>query len=130
MRKWRNSQPLATVVIYPRFIKGSKKEKNDFLRPIVHGILKRYEKVSDLISLKVAPRFNMKITDLVWIAGGKTKRQTMYTEMQQLLRDEGGVIIPAFGMNIAVASSKVKFNSVAPNLELDGLRASQRWWFK
>ncbi|MCG8473300.1 MAG: ABC transporter substrate-binding protein [Desulfobacterales bacterium] len=75
------------------------------------------------------PRFN----ELLVAARGeldKTKRQTMYTEMQQLLRDEGGVIIPAFGMNIAVASSKVKFNSVAPNLELDGLRASQRWWFK
>jgi len=50
--------------------------------------------------------------------------------MQRLVRDEGGVIIPVFGMDIAAASKKIGFYKPAVNLEHDGLRAAQCWWFK
>lgn len=74
------------------------------------------------------PRFN----ELLVSARGEldeTKRRSMYVEMQQLVKDEGGVIVPAFGMNIAAASKKIGYGKVAANWELDGMRAAQRWWF-
>lgn len=57
------------------------------------------------------------------------KRKTQYGEMQQLVRDEGGVIVPVFGQDIAGASKKIGFHKPAVNWELDGFRAAQRWWF-
>lgn len=59
----------------------------------------------------------------------ETKRRALYREMQLIVRDEGGVIVPAFGMDIGAASSKLAFNPPAVNWELDGKRAAQRWWF-
>jgi len=60
----------------------------------------------------------------------EAKRKKQYVEMQRLVRDEGGVIVPAFGMDIAAASKKIGFHTPAVNWELDGFRSAQRWWFK
>ena len=60
----------------------------------------------------------------------EAKRRKQYGEMQRLVRDEGGVIVPAFGMDIAGASKKIGLNKPAVNWELDGFRFAQRWWFK
>lgn len=60
----------------------------------------------------------------------QVKRKDMYGEMQRLVRDDGGVIIPAFGVDISAASKKVGFDKPGVNWELDGFRAAQRWWFK
>ncbi|VVS94125.1 ABC transporter substrate-binding protein [Desulfoluna spongiiphila] len=57
-------------------------------------------------------------------------RRKQYEEMQRLVSDEGGVIIPAFGMDIAAASKKIGLHKPAVNWELDGFRCAQRWWFK
>ena len=60
----------------------------------------------------------------------ETKLQEMYTEMQRICRDEGGAVIPLFANDIMAASSKLKFDGVAANIELDGGRLTERWWFE
>jgi peptide/nickel transport system substrate-binding protein len=59
----------------------------------------------------------------------KKKRRAMYVEMQRLVSDQGGVIIPMFADIVEAATAKLKHNSFAGNLELDGQRLSERWWF-
>ena len=59
----------------------------------------------------------------------KQKRHTLYVEMQRILSDEGGVVIPMFADLVEAATTKLKFNNYAGNLELDGQRLAERWWF-
>jgi peptide/nickel transport system substrate-binding protein len=54
----------------------------------------------------------------------------MYFELQKILHDDGSVVIPMIANIVDAASDKVGFNPVAGNVELDGLRACERWWFK
>jgi len=58
------------------------------------------------------------------------KRREMYVEMQKLVRDEGGTIIPFFKDHVEAASDKVSFKNIAGNYANDGHRAAERWWFK
>ena len=60
----------------------------------------------------------------------ETKLRELYTEMQRICRDEGGAVIPLFANDIMAASSKLKFEGVASNIELDGGRLTERWWFE
>jgi peptide/nickel transport system substrate-binding protein len=57
------------------------------------------------------------------------KRAEMYFNMQQLVRDEGGTIIPMYANYVEAASTKLKHGPVAGNWELDGTKAPERWWF-
>jgi peptide/nickel transport system substrate-binding protein len=57
------------------------------------------------------------------------KRREMYVECQQIVRDEGGVVIPAFKDHVGAGSSKLKIEKVAGNMEMDGQRCAERWWF-
>jgi peptide/nickel transport system substrate-binding protein len=57
------------------------------------------------------------------------KRREMYHEMQKLVHDEGGAVVPMFadyivGLRDTVATPEVTGN----NLDLDGLRFLERWW--
>jgi len=59
-----------------------------------------------------------------------SKRAEMYREMQIILRDEGGSIIPLFANNVFAMSKKVGHpTSMAGNWECDGGRPLERWWF-
>jgi len=58
------------------------------------------------------------------------KRAQMYAEMQQIVRDEGGVVIPMIANMLDAVNKKVQFKNPAGNQELDGLRAIERWWFE
>ena len=58
------------------------------------------------------------------------KRRTMYVEMQQICRDEGGSVIPLFPSDIMAANAKLKFDKVASNIEMDGCKLPERWWFE
>ena len=58
------------------------------------------------------------------------KRRVMYVEMQRLVRNEGGVVVPMFSADLSAASDKVGHDEPAVNWELDGFRAPERWWFK
>ena len=58
------------------------------------------------------------------------KRQAMYTEMQEILKDEGGVVVPVFADYLTAASDKLGHNKVAANWEFDGMKLTERWWMK
>ena len=57
------------------------------------------------------------------------KRREMYTEMQRILRDEGGEMVPMFSSIITAHSTKVAHGPVSGNAIMDGLRLPERWWF-
>jgi peptide/nickel transport system substrate-binding protein len=57
------------------------------------------------------------------------KRQEMYTEMQSLVRDDGGVVVWSFANYIyGVADGVQHEEKQASNWELDGGRIAERWW--
>lgn len=58
------------------------------------------------------------------------KRRQMYTECQQIIRDEGGTVVPVFADFVDVASKRVKFGERASDWPLDGDRCAERWWFE
>ncbi len=60
----------------------------------------------------------------------ENKRRELYVEMQRIVRDEGGVVIPVFGNWIEAANKNVKFEKPAGNWEMDGNRCAERWWFE
>jgi peptide/nickel transport system substrate-binding protein len=60
----------------------------------------------------------------------EARRAEMYAEMQHLLRDEGGQVIPVFADYIDGIRSNVGHDKLASNWDLDGLRLAERWWFK
>jgi peptide/nickel transport system substrate-binding protein len=59
-----------------------------------------------------------------------SRRCDMYREMQKIVRDEGGSVIPVYGNYVDAANSRVKLDKLAANFEMDGLRAPERWWFE
>jgi peptide/nickel transport system substrate-binding protein len=59
----------------------------------------------------------------------ENKRRDMYVEMQRLVRDDGGVVVPMFSADLSAATDKIKHGKLAVNWELDGFRAPERWWF-
>lgn len=57
------------------------------------------------------------------------KRAAMYREMQLLVRDEGGAVIPAFANDVFAARDNVRHGKLASNYEVDGRMFFDRWWF-
>jgi peptide/nickel transport system substrate-binding protein len=58
------------------------------------------------------------------------KRRAMYQEMQQLVSDDGGAIIPMFANYVMARSARVAHEPrIASNLDLDGWKCIERWWF-
>jgi len=60
----------------------------------------------------------------------ETKRRNMYAEMQSIVRDDGGVVVPMFSADLAAATDKIGYTKLAADWELDGFRAPERWWYK
>ncbi len=58
------------------------------------------------------------------------KRREMYYECQEILYNEGGVVVPFFADWVNAASDKMGYENVAGNWNPDGARAAERWWFK
>lgn len=57
-------------------------------------------------------------------------RREQYVEMQQIVRDEGSTIIPMFSNYVMATSSQVRTpEQIGANTTLDGVRATERWWF-
>ena len=59
----------------------------------------------------------------------EAKRREMYVEMQTLVRDEGGVVVPMFNNYVMGLSKKVAHEEMGANWSFDGFRAVERWWF-
>ena len=57
------------------------------------------------------------------------KRRQMYYEMQKIVHEDGGVIVLAFAQDLMAATKKVKYGKLGANWEMDGWRATERWWF-
>ena len=54
----------------------------------------------------------------------------MYFEMQQIVSDEGGIIIPMFAAYVGAYSEKLGHeDQIASNWRNDGQRLAERWWF-
>jgi peptide/nickel transport system substrate-binding protein len=58
------------------------------------------------------------------------KRAEMYFEMQQIMRDEGGTIVPWFRNFVYANRANVMHDELlSGNWALDGARGAERWWF-
>ena len=58
------------------------------------------------------------------------RRAALYSEMQNIVRDEGGVLIPLFANWVTALSEKVGTPAqIAGNWTLDGDKNTERWWF-
>jgi peptide/nickel transport system substrate-binding protein len=58
------------------------------------------------------------------------KRRAMYVEMQQIVRDDGGVLLPMWANHIhALANNLMHDEKVAGNWQNDGNKNTERWWF-
>jgi peptide/nickel transport system substrate-binding protein len=57
------------------------------------------------------------------------KRRDMYRECQQIVRDEGGTILPFFKDIVEAASTKVQHGPLSGLWDSDAHRATERWWF-
>ena len=57
------------------------------------------------------------------------KRAGMYRDLQLLVRDEGGVVIPLFANDVFATSTRIKHDKLADNYECDGRMFFDRWWF-
>ena len=58
------------------------------------------------------------------------KRRAQYTEMQMLMSDEGGTIVPMYANYVDAASTKLAHGPDLGNLwMMDSSRLTERWWF-
>ncbi|MRX50423.1 peptide ABC transporter substrate-binding protein [Paracoccus sp. S-4012] len=55
-------------------------------------------------------------------------RREMYREMQELVSQDGGTIIPVFPNYVDAQNDKVAHGDVAGNRFLDGWKIVERWW--
>ncbi|MDH3387857.1 MAG: ABC transporter substrate-binding protein [Gammaproteobacteria bacterium] len=59
-----------------------------------------------------------------------SKRREMYFEAQELVNDDGGLVLPMFANYIHALNKKVAHDEqVAGNWESDGNKNVERWWF-
>jgi peptide/nickel transport system substrate-binding protein len=60
----------------------------------------------------------------------ETRRGEMYAEMQLVVRDEGGVVVPVFANFVAAASANIGTpEKIGGNWPMDGAKNFERWWF-
>jgi peptide/nickel transport system substrate-binding protein len=75
---------------------------------------------------------NEKLDKLIIEARGELdeqKRTEMYREVQLIIRDEGGVVVPAFAnMVMAVGANVGTGESIGASWDLDGGHCVKRWW--
>jgi peptide/nickel transport system substrate-binding protein len=57
-------------------------------------------------------------------------RKAMYFEMQEMIHNEGGALIPMYANYVFAMSDKVGISDqIGSSLDLDGGRWAERWWF-
>ena len=57
------------------------------------------------------------------------KRRELYVEMQRIVSDEGGVVVPMFANYVMGINKKVQHDKMGANWSMDGFRCIERWWF-
>ena len=74
-------------------------------------------------------RFN-KLLKLGRTELNESRRRAMYEEMQHIVRDEGGTVIPMFASYVFATSSKLRpSDPMASDWDVDGERWMERWSF-
>ena len=58
------------------------------------------------------------------------KRRRMYVEMQSLVRDDGGAVIPMFNQIVEAHNNKLAHGPISAHMEMDGHKNTERWWFE
>lgn len=58
------------------------------------------------------------------------RRREMYWEMQKIVRDDGGTIIPVYAQYIFASRNNVAHGPLSANRDIDGWKSMERWWFK
>ncbi|MCL4676784.1 MAG: peptide ABC transporter substrate-binding protein, partial [Pararhodobacter sp.] len=75
---------------------------------------------------------NARFDELLVLARGELDqalRTSMYAEMQRILSDEGGSVIPFFRNHVYGRSTSVAHSGqLGSDWPLDGHRAMERWW--
>lgn len=74
---------------------------------------------------------NERFNELLLKARGEldeSLRAEMYREMQELVSEDGGTIIPIYVNYIDVANDKLAHGEVASNRFFDGWKIVERWW--
>ncbi|MCG6908624.1 MAG: ABC transporter substrate-binding protein [Deltaproteobacteria bacterium] len=56
------------------------------------------------------------------------RRRAMYWEMQEIVRDDGGTIIPVYAQYVFANRKTVAHGPLAANRSVDGWKAMERWW--
>ncbi len=75
---------------------------------------------------------NARFNELLTIARAEldnAKRSEMYAEMQRIVRDDAGTIVPLFANDIFATNDKIGHGELANNNEVDGRMFFERWWF-
>ena len=58
------------------------------------------------------------------------KRRAIYVDMQRILHNDGGLILPLFQSDVMAYNERLHVPEVVgANWELDGAKNSERWWF-
>ena len=58
------------------------------------------------------------------------KRREIYVEMQRIVNDDGGLILPLFLSDVMAVNDKLGLPEQIGNAwELDGMKNTERWWF-
>ncbi len=58
-----------------------------------------------------------------------SKRRGLYYEMQEIVSNEGGVMVPMYASYVFAMHKSVGHGPIAANWALDGLSSLERWWF-
>lgn len=56
------------------------------------------------------------------------RRAEIYHEMQQIVRDEAGTIVPLFASYVDAHTDGLAHGTVGANYALDGFKLAERWW--
>ena len=57
------------------------------------------------------------------------KRRQIYYEMQLILNQEGGVVVPAYANDVGAASTGLAHGDIGNVWAMDSARIAERWWF-
>jgi peptide/nickel transport system substrate-binding protein len=60
----------------------------------------------------------------------QNRRRDMYWEMQKIVRDDGGTIIPVYAQYVFANANTVAHGPLAANRDTDGWKSMERWWYK
>ena len=58
----------------------------------------------------------------------EAKRREMYAEMQAIVRDQGGALVPLFANDVLARNDKVAHGPLAADRGFDGRHIIDRWW--